>query len=117
MGLGLRVLGEGQSLDLHITHNLVPLAKELGVYEAVWRGGLFVEETIITSKGDRLIWSVSDDQLALIEQAIVRIESGDFSTPDPANGWGTSQSFLGALNEIRDFCNDNQLVFDVSISK
>ena len=118
MGLGLRVLGEGQALRIHITHNLVPLAKELGVYEALWQGGLFVEETITTSKGHRSVWTVSDDQLTLIELAIARIEANDFSTPEPEDGLGKSQSFLRALGEISAFCSDqDKLIFDVFISE
>ena len=108
MGLGLRILGEGRSLDLHITHNLCPLAKELGVYEAIWQGGLFVEETITTSKGSRSVWTVSDEQLALIDQAIVRIESGNFLASDFA---------LEILQEIKNFCCDENQIIDVCISR
>lgn len=116
MVLRLILVGEGQSLDLHIPDGLRPLAEELRVYEAIWNHQLFIEDTITTREGHRSVWTVVDDQLTLIELAIARIEANDFSTPEPeAVFLGTSQLFLGALSQISSFCsNQDQLIFDVA---
>ncbi len=79
----------------NITHNLGAMAKEAGLYEAVWR-----PEEIWLSKGSEVA--------ALLCGGIARMEQDPqkFMALDSANGWGTYRDFLPWLKTYLKACEE-----------
>jgi len=81
--------------DKNITYNLSTMAKEAGLYEAVF------------DPEDNMYSTASD----IIE--IVRLGVSDlinrpehFKTFNPENGWGSYDGFLGAMKELLEVCEE-----------
>ncbi len=79
----------------NITHNLGAMAKEAGLYEAVWR-----PEEIGLSKGSEVA--------AFLRGGISRMEQDPprFIALDSANGWGTYRDFLPWLKAYLKACEE-----------
>jgi hypothetical protein len=79
--------------DSNITHNLNRMAREAGIYEALWRP----DECQIT-KAAQLIEPLRTG-LALMESDPPR-----FKKHDAENGWGTYEQFLPWIREYLSAC-------------
>lgn len=76
----------------NITHNLIPLAKELGVYQICWRP----EELNITA----------GDAIPVLKDALEKLRAGDYSRFDAKNGWGKAVHFADFLERVISKCED-----------
>lgn len=85
----------GTASSFNLTHNLVPMAKEAGIYELLWSPG-----EIGISKASQLIEP--------IRKAISDMEADPerFRKHNPPNGWGTYDDFLSFLGELEADCGD-----------
>ena len=81
--------------DRNITHNLTKMAREAGIYEALWRPnehGYLKAEQIIP---------VLRDGLALLESDPERFKK--FNSP---NGWGMYENFVPFVKSVLDACEE-----------
>jgi len=81
----------------NVTHNLVPMAKEAGIYGIIWRAG---ENGIKYAK--QLIKPLSD----AIE--IMESDPQRFKKYNPENGWGDYEGFLSWLKRYLTACKDHK---------
>jgi hypothetical protein len=79
--------------ELNVTHNLVPMARALGVYEAIW-----CPEDIGCSQA----WGI----LPMLRDAYhtLRADREDYRSYEPGNGWGTVEGMLDVLSEYLRAC-------------
>lgn len=94
-----------ESYAANITHNLSAMAKEAGVYEAVWRP----DEHGFTKAGQLLV---------PLEKglAAMRADPSRFVKFNAKNGWGTYEQFLPWLQSYFLACRDNPDA-DVRVSR
>lgn len=80
----------------NITHNLVGMAEEAGIYQIVWRP----EENGIKS---------AQQLIAPLEKAIsdMKADPPRFEQHNAANGWGLYKHFLLFLEELLVACKEN----------
>lgn len=80
----------------NITHNLIAMADEAGIYKALWHP----EELGITTAG-RLI--------PIFEMAIVDMKARPdfYKKLNPANGWGSYNVFIPWIAEYLQACKEN----------
>lgn len=80
----------------NVTHNLVPMAKAAGIYEAVWRP----DEHGLTTAAQLI---------PILEEGIARLEAEPekYCALNPSNGWGSYDDFLPWLKQYRDACKQN----------
>jgi len=81
--------------DTNITHNLVEMAEEAGIYKLLWRP----EECGNPRAGDLV-----SPLTKAIEDMEKRPEH--YKQFDAPNGWGDYDTFLGWLYEVRDVCGE-----------
>ena len=79
--------------DSNITHNLGDMAREAGIYEALWRP----EE-----KG----WKVAKDIIGVLKDGLQKLKENPehyekFNSP---NGWGMYEHFVPFVEEVLDAC-------------
>ncbi len=81
----------------NITHNLVPMAKYLGCYYALWR-----PEEIEVTKASQIIKTLAE--------ALSRSDADHKALVDmnPPNGWGDADGFIDFLNAYHDACINNR---------
>ena len=77
----------------NITHNLIPMAKEAGIYEALWR-----PEEIGITKAKQLIEPLTKG-LELLKSDPKRFES-----LNPDNGWGSYVGFVPWVGKYLSAC-------------
>lgn len=77
----------------NITHNLNIMAKEAGIYQALWRP----EETHIT-KAKQLIEPLEDGLSLMLS------DPKRFKQFNPENGWGSYDSLVEFVHEYLDAC-------------
>ena len=77
----------------NITHNLVPMAKKLGVYKALW----YPEESGY-ERAEQLIAPITE---ALRE---LRLNPAYYSEWDAPNGWGKVKDFVSFLEDMLGAC-------------
>ncbi len=77
----------------NITHNLAPMAKELGVYQMLWR-----PEEIGITKAKQLIDVLKGALYTLLS------EPERFKKFNPANGWGDYDGFVIFVSEYLAAC-------------
>lgn len=77
----------------NITHNLAGMAREAGVYQALWR-----PDEISLTKASELI--------PILEAALVKLESDPsfYSRYNPPNGWGSYDGLVGFVREYLEAC-------------
>lgn len=80
----------------NITHNLVPMAKVLGIYACLWKA----EESGIKTAG-QLITPLG------IAIGDMTANPPAFKAYDSPNGWGTYDNFLPWLQQLLKACEDN----------
>jgi len=81
----------------NITHNLGRMAKECGVYLALWRP----EELLATHARH-----ITD----ILEAGLARLEDGgalSYVEFSPKNGWGDYGSFVDFVRKVLDACKNN----------
>jgi hypothetical protein len=78
-------------IDSHnVTHNLVPMAQEAGIYEALWR-----PEELVDTPRLRNIEPVVRNGLALLKADTERFEA-----MNPKNGWGSRKNLVEACEWV-----------------
>lgn len=95
MGLNIYLtkIMEVEVAEQGITHNVIPMAKLCGVYEAIWRGDEHDYE-----KAEQLI-------PVLIEGiAIAKARYDELVELNPSNGWGTASGFVWFLQKLLSDC-------------
>lgn len=83
--------------ERNITHNLVDVAKAVGIYMDVWRPGEAGHHT-------------AADVLPGLERglALLKENPGAYRHLEPSNGWGTVDGFIGALESYVAACKQWQ---------
>ena len=81
--------------DANVTHNLVKMAAEAGIYEALWR-----PEEIGITKANQLIEPLRAG-LALLKSDRTRFEA-----LNPANGWGSYADFVPWVESYLRACEE-----------
>ena len=84
---------EFEVLDKNITHNLTSMAREAGVYEALWRPS---EINATTGK----------DIIHILENGLEQMTADPprFKKHNPDNGWGSYIHFLPWIEEVLEGC-------------
>lgn len=79
--------------DRNITHNLVDIADEVGVYEAVWCP-------------DENGYHTAGDVLPILKSGLALLKANPWAYKDlePDNGWGTVDGFISALESYVQAC-------------
>ncbi|OWK35178.1 hypothetical protein [Fimbriiglobus ruber] len=81
--------------EANITHNLGRMAREAGIYEALWR-----PEEIGITKAEQLIEPLTKG-LALLKSDPARFEA--FNSP---NGWGMYNHFVPFVEKYLEACRE-----------
>lgn len=81
--------------DANITHNLGTMARNAGIYEAVWRP-------------DENGYSKAGDIIAILENGIVDMKNRPeyYRQFDAGNGWGTYRDFVPWLEKYLAACKE-----------
>ncbi len=82
--------------EANITHNLVAMAREAGIYEACWR-----PEEIGITKAAQLIEPLRNGI------AQMKADPERFKKHNPSNGWGSYERFLPWLEQYLAACEAN----------
>ena len=82
--------------DWNITHNLGAMAREAGIYEALWR-----PEEVGINYAHQLMVPLAAARLALIT------EPEHFRKFAPENGWGTYEGLLEFVEKYMEACIEN----------
>lgn len=82
--------------EWNITHNLGAMAREAGVYAALWRP-------------DENSMRTAADIIAPLEAglALLLAESDRFEAMNPENGWGSYDGLVGFVRRYLDACRKN----------
>ena len=109
MGLSVRLIGgmefkychccessswvESEVYDANITHNLNTMAKEAGIYEALWNP---IENE----------WFIADDIIDILQNglAILKAKPDYYKSFNSPNGWGTYKYFVPFVEKYLNAC-------------
>ncbi len=82
--------------EQNITHNLVPMAKEAGIYDILWR------------PEENYIW-YAEQLIDPLTRAIANMEKYPkrFKAFDSGNEWGTYHDFLPWLRDLLEACKNH----------
>ena len=80
----------------NITHNLGRMAKEAGIYEALWR-----PDEIGITKAEQLIAPLTEG----LEK--MRLRPDHYMKFDADNGWGKYEDFVPWVQRYLDACHEN----------
>jgi hypothetical protein len=96
--------GRGEQVyTANVTHNLGAMASEAGIYKHLWRP----EEVGVTHA-----WQLIEPLRTAI--AMLRDDPARFSAFNPANGWGSYDTFVPWLESLLEACESNpQAVFSI----
>jgi hypothetical protein len=89
----------------NVTHNLVQMAEEAGVYKHLWRP----EEIGVTKAGQLVV-----PLRAAV--ALMRSDPARFEKHNPSNGWGSYERFVPWIEAYADACAANPEA-DVNVSR
>jgi hypothetical protein len=78
---------------VNITHNLTPMAREAGIYEALWR-----PETVGLTRAEQLIPLLTEGLKKLKE------DPEKYRAFNPPNGWGSLITLISAVEEYLAAC-------------
>ncbi len=94
-GTGIRKVTQ-DFYSANITHNLNTMAREAGIYEALWR-----PDEIGIEKAAKLI--------PLLLEGLARLKSDPehFKKFNPENGWGSYEGLCNFTREYLNACRDN----------
>lgn len=90
--------------DANITHNLTEMAKEAGIYYALWRPG-----TINCTR--------ARDIIPMLELGLSKLKEDPehFEQYDAENGWGTYLQFVPFVEDVLKACKENpEAIIEVS---
>jgi hypothetical protein len=75
-----------------ITHNLVPMAKEANLYNALWRGNE--------------IANCAEDLISPLTEGLAKLKSNPeyFKQYNPSNGWGTYEDLIEYTEKYLQAC-------------
>lgn len=79
--------------DANITHNCAEMARQAGIYNAIWNPN---ENGVRTA--EELIWPLRKGL------AVMKAYPDHFRTFEPENGWGTYDHFVPWIEEYLDAC-------------
>lgn len=79
--------------ETNITHNLTEMAKQVGLYEALWHP----EDMGATKAGDLRLALISGYAILLMNRELCE-------QYEPSNGWGTYLSLCDAVSDYKDAC-------------
>lgn len=82
--------------DFNITHNLCPMAEEVGLYEPLWRG----EENGINT-AEKLY------PYLLKGKEVMKRDRERLIKFNPENDWGSYKSFLEVIEDLIEACERN----------
>lgn len=90
----LEVVRPTSVYDANITHNLGGMAREAGIYEALWESEKF---------------KTAAELVPIIRKGIAEMENDPerFKVHDAGNGWGTYDQFLPWLRNVLIACVEN----------
>lgn len=92
----LEVMKPVEVFSANITHNLVKMADEAGIYEALWH-----PERIGATEASHII-SILEDGLAQMKADPPR-----FQKHNPSNGWGSYADFVPWIERVLTACKEN----------
>lgn len=80
----------------NITHNLVPMAKEAGLYECLWRP-------------DEYGFPNAEDLVEPLRKGLrfLRLQQDKCRALNPSNGWGTYEGLVRFCEELLAECRDH----------
>jgi len=95
LDISLFAMRKTRVFDSSITHNLVAMAKAAGIYVLLWR-----PEEIGNPTAGELVEPLNS--------AITDMEARPeyYKQFDAPNGWGTYDTFIMWLHELRDMCEE-----------
>ena len=82
--------------SLNFTHNLNVMAKAVGLYEAIWRP-------------ENLRITIAGDLIQILENGLAKLQAGpdEFRQYEPANKWGTYETFVSVVSGYLEACKDH----------
>ena len=101
----LTAVRQTEVFSANYTHNCGPMAREAGIYYHLWR-----PDEISVEKAAQLI----EPLRAAV--ALMKAEPGRFKAYNPANGWGSYESFLPWVEEYLEACEKNPDA-DIEVSR
>lgn len=105
LDVSLTAIRTTEVYSANITHNLGKMAREAGIYEALWR-----PEEIGITKAEQLIKPL-EEGLALLKR-----EPEHFAQFNAPNGWGMYEHFVPFVEQYLEACRENPDA-DVSASR
>jgi hypothetical protein len=81
--------------DANITHNLADMAREVGIYEALWRP-------------DEKGYTKAEQIIPILKKGLERLESDPqrFSKFNSPNGWGMYEHFVPFVKSVLEACEE-----------
>jgi hypothetical protein len=104
MSLTVRLIENNKCLfEANITHNLIPMAKKVGVYEACWRPYKIYD---IEDDLEDSVEVKARDIIYFLVRGVVKLKRSPetFRKYDSPNGWGTYDNFLPWLESYLAAC-------------
>ncbi len=87
--------GENELFSANITHNLGAMAREAGIYMALWR-----PEEIDATKAKQVYPILAEGLMKLVG------EPSHYKQFDAPNGWGKWEHFIRFVAEVTEACRD-----------
>ena len=111
--------------DANITHNLGEMAKEAGIYEALWRPHRLREDYDIAEDNYEAEHEFEDNVVILASEIIPVLEKGlndlksrpeYFEKFNSSNGWGMYENFVPFVEKYLNACKEYpNAIVEVSI--
>lgn len=86
---------ETQVFDANITHNLGEMARQAGIYQALWRP-------------EELGIKTASELVPILEEGLLKLESDPhhYKKFDSPNGWGTYKHFVPFVRKVLEACKE-----------
>lgn len=96
LDVSLHAVRRTQVYDANITHNLAGMAKEAGVYLAMWQP-------------DEIGISTAAELAEILETGLAKLEAEPerFRAMNPPNGWGSYEGLVQFVRNYLQACRDN----------
>lgn len=101
--------------DANITHNLGEMARESGIYEALWRPYRLIDGYDIPEGDYEAEWDFEDNQIIKASEISELLEKGladlkerpeYFKKFDSPNGWGMYEHFVPFVEKYLEACKE-----------
>lgn len=93
MSLDFSFLRTETVFDINVTHNLVPMWKEAGVYDCLYNSERLTPAMILP--------------ILEIGLAYMKAQPERFKALNPSNGWGSYENAIGVLEAIISACRQH----------